>query len=94
MKLISDLLSMQDPAKPHTLLTRVIVSLIIVGISLVYAGFFGVLGAVAVYLLFVELIGIALQLAFVPVGLALVFGLKTGFDGLVDYWRNFGHGQV
>jgi hypothetical protein len=94
MKLIADLLSMQDPAKPHTALTRVIVSLIIVGINLVYAGLFGVLGAVAVYLLFVELLGMSLQWAFLPVGLALAIGLKAGFDGLVDYWRNFGYGQA
>lgn len=92
MKLIADLLSMQDPAKPHTFLTRVIVSLIIVGISLVYAGLFGVLGAVAVYLLFVELLGVALQWAFVPLGLALLAGLKIGLGRLVDYWRNFGYG--
>ena len=92
MKLISDLLNMQDPEKPHTLLTRVIVSLVILGINVVYAGFFGVLGAVAAYLLFVELWGAALQWAFVPMALALVAGLKTGFDSLGDYWQNFGHG--
>jgi hypothetical protein len=94
MKLIDDLLSMQDPTKPHTVLTRVIVTLIIVGINLVYAEFFGVLGAIAVYLLFVELQGVALHWALVPLSLALVVGLKNGIGGLVDYWRNFGHGQV
>lgn len=94
MKLIADLLRMQDPDKPHTLVTRVIVSLIIVGINLVYAGFFGVLGAVAVYLLFVELVGVTLQWALAPVGLALIVAMKNSFDGLADYWRNFGHGQV
>lgn len=92
MKLIVDLLSMQDPAKPHSLLTRVTVSVIILGISLVYAGFFGLIGAIAVYLLVVELLGVALQWALVPVGLALVVGLKNGVRGLVDYWRNFGRG--
>lgn len=92
MKLIADLLSLQDPDKPHTLLTRVIVSVIIVGANLVYAGFFGVIGAVAAYLVFVELMGAALQWALVPVGLALLVGLKIGLDGLLDYWRNFGHG--
>jgi hypothetical protein len=47
-----------------------------------------------VYLLFVELLGMSLQWAFLPVGLALAIGLKAGFDGLVDYWRNFGYGQA
>ena len=94
MKLIAELLSMQDPAKPHTVLTRVIVSLVIAGIHLVYAGFFGVLGAVAVYLLFVELLAAAPQWTLVPLGLALAAGLKNAAGGLVDYWRNFGHGQA
>ena len=94
MKLIADLLSLQDPAKPHTVLTRAIVSLIIVGINLVYAGFFGMLGAIAAYLLIVELLDKALQWALVPLGFALVVGLKNGLGGLVDYWRNFGHGEA
>ncbi len=92
MKLIVELLNMQDPAKPHTLLTRSIVSLIIVGTSIVYSGFFGVIGAVVVYLFAVELIGAHLRWALVPVGLALVVGLRNGVVSLVDYWRNYGHG--
>ena len=92
MKLIANLLSMQDPAKPHTLLTRVIVSLIIVVANLILAGVFGVLGAIVAYLLFVELLGTTLHWALVPMGLALIVGLKNGFGGLVDYWRNYGHG--
>ncbi len=92
MKLIADLLSLQDPAKPHSLLTRVIVSLIILGTSLVYTGFFGVLGAVGVYLLGVELLDVDLRWIYLPLGLALAVGLKSGFVGLADYWRNYGHG--
>ena len=92
MKLIADLLSLQDPAKPHTLLTRVLVSLIIVGASLVYAGFFGVMGAVVVYLLFVELLDAALHWALAPIGLALLIGLKNSVGSLKDYWQNHGHG--
>ena len=92
MKLIADLLNMQDPEKPHSLLTRSIVSLIIVGTSLVYTGFFGVLGAVAVYLLAVELMGLNLQWTLAPVGLALVVGLRNSLVSLIDYWRNYGHG--
>ena len=91
MKLIVDLLYMQDPAKPHTLLTRVIVSLIIVGVNLVYVGFFGLLGAVGVYLLGVELMGVDPRWMFAPASLALVVGLKSGFGSLLDYWRHYGH---
>lgn len=92
MKLIAELLNMQDPAKPHTLLTRSIVSLIIVGTSLVYTGFFGVIGAVAVYLIGVELIGAHLRWVWAPIALALVAGLRNSLVLLVDYWRNYGHG--
>ena len=94
MRLIAELLSRQDPAKQHTLLTRIIVSLIILFASLVYAGFFGVMGAVVVYLLFVELQGVALHWALSPIGLALIFGLRSALKDLLDYWRNHGHGQV
>ena len=62
--------------------------------NLIYAGFFGVLGAVVFYLLFVELMGMALHWFLAPIGLALAIGLKNGVKGLVDYWRNFGHGEV
>ena len=50
------------------------------------------LGAVAVYLFAVELMGCRLQWALVPVGLAFVIGLKSGFESLIDYWNNYGHG--
>ena len=91
MRLIAELLHMQDPSKPHTLLTRILVSLIIVGINLVYAGFFGVLIAVAVYLLCVELLDMHLHWIFAPVILALLIGLKSSFGNLQDYWQNYGH---
>jgi hypothetical protein len=92
MRLIAQLLSRQDPAKPHTLLTRVIVSLIIVFASLVYAGFFGVLGGVAVYLLGVELMDLDLRWMYAPIGIALLIGLKNSLAQLADYWRHYGHG--
>lgn len=91
MKLVAELLARQDPDKPHTVLTRVIVSMIIVVTSVIYAGFFGVIGAVAVYLLFVELQGAAMQWTLAPIGLALIIGLKNSVSGLLDYWRNYGH---
>lgn len=90
MKLIAELLSLQDPAQPHTLLTRVIISLIIVGVSLVYAGFFGVLGSVAVYLIGVELMNLNIRWMFAPVGLALILGTKCAIGHLLTYWRDPG----
>ncbi len=91
MKLIADLLYLQDPKAPHTLLTRVLVSVIIIGTNLVYAGFFGVIGAVAVYLLGVELLGIDPQWAVAPLGVAVVAGLVGSRGSIRDYWRNYGH---
>ncbi|MEM7500681.1 MAG: hypothetical protein AAF417_01505 [Pseudomonadota bacterium] len=93
MKLTEHLLSKQDPATKHTPVTRTIVSLVILGAHLVYTGFFGVLGAIAVYLLLVELLGVALEWTLGPLGLALIVGLKQGFQSLLDYWRNYGHGE-
>ena len=94
MRLIAELLHRQDPAKPHTLLTRGLISLIIVGANLVYAGFFGVLGAVVVYLVGVELLGGDLRRAYAPLGLSLLVGLKISVKSLIDYWRNYGHRQA
>ena len=91
-RLIADLLGAQDPDKPHTLLTRILVSLIIVAGNLVYSGFFGVLGVIAVYLVGVELMGIDLRWMYAPVGLAILVGLKQSYSGITDYWRHYGHG--
>jgi len=92
IRLISDLLALQDPSARHTILTRAIVSLIIIIASLIYAGFFGVLGSVVVYLLGVELMGMDLLWLYAPQILAIFVGLVSGFRQLVDYWRHFGHG--
>lgn len=92
MRLIANLLSSQDPEQKHTLLTRVIVSLIILFSSLVYAGFFGLLCAVGVYLLGVELMNLDVRWVYVPIGVAIIVGLKSAANGLRDYWRNHGHG--
>ena len=90
IKLVANLLSMQDPERSHTLLTRVIVSLIIVFVSLVYAGFFGVLGAVAVYLIGVELMNVEQRWMFAPLALAIIVGLWSSLGNLTDYWRYYG----
>lgn len=92
MRLIADLLSMQDPEQPHTPLTRAIMSLIILFSNLVYAGFYGVLCAVGVYLLGVELMGLDLRWMYAPIGIAIVVGLKSAAGRLRDYWQNCGHG--
>lgn len=91
MRLIADLLRMQDPEQPHTLLTRAIMSLIILFSSLVYTGFFGVLCAIGVYLLGVELMGLDPRWMYAPIGIAIVVGLKSATGSLRDYWQNCGH---
>ncbi len=92
MRLLSQLLSLQNPSVPHTLLTRVLISGVIVFADLVYAGFFGVLGAVAFYLVGVELLGAALVWMYLPLALALLAGALLSFGSLRDYWQNYGHG--
>lgn len=92
MSLIVDLLSKQDPEQSHTLLTRAIVSLIIFFSNLVYAGFFGFLCAVGVYLLGVELMGFDIRCVYAPIGIAIIIGLKGATSDLREYWQNHGHG--
>ena len=92
MRLIAELLSWQDPNRPHTILTRIIITLIIVAANVIYAGFFGVLAFVAVYLLGVELMGLELIWALAPFYLSLPFGLWVSFRSLAEYWQNYGHG--
>ncbi len=92
IKLVADLLSRQDPNKPHTLLTRAIVSFVIVFATAVYFGFFGVIGAVAVYLVGVELMDLQLRWMYAPLALALLISLISSYRALKDYWLHYGHG--
>ena len=92
MILLAQLLSLQDPRAPHTLLTRLLISGVVVFANLVYAGFFGVLGAVAFYLVGVELLGAALIWMYLPLGLALLAGALLSLRSLRDYWQHYGHG--
>ncbi len=92
IKLVADLLSRQDPNQPHTLLTRSIVSFVIVFATAVYFGFFGVIGAVAVYLIGVELMGLHLRWMYAPLALALLISLVGSYRGLRDYWLHYGRG--
>jgi hypothetical protein len=92
VKLVAELLNRQDSDKPHTLLTRLLISLIILFASLVYTLFFGVLSAVATYLIGVELMGLDLRWMYAPIIVAVLIGLKDTAALLTDYWRNHGHG--
>ena len=92
VKLVADLLKLQDPDKAHTLLTRFLISLIILFAGPVYMLFFGVLAAVAIYLVGVELMGLDLRWMYAPIVIATLFGLKDAASLLADYWRNYGHG--
>ncbi|MEL6447279.1 MAG: hypothetical protein AAFQ62_04950 [Pseudomonadota bacterium] len=90
-KLVAGLLARQGPDAPHRLLTRFLVSAIIVFAQLVLYGFYGVIGAVGMYLLGVELGGLSLRWMYLPIGVALVFALWGAAKMLIDYWRNYGH---
>ncbi|MEO0346516.1 MAG: hypothetical protein AAF229_09680 [Pseudomonadota bacterium] len=89
-KLVSQLLARQDPGAPHSLLTRFLVSAIIVFAQLVLYGVYGVMGAVVMYLLGVELGGLSLRWMYLPIGVALIFALWGAGRMLGDYWRNYG----
>ncbi len=91
ISLLQDLLSKQDPAQPHTLLTRLIVSFCICLAYVVLHGFYGLLAAVVVYLIGVEIMGLPLQWMFFPIILGLLSGCWQSFLGLRDYWSNYGH---
>ena len=93
MKLLYQLLSLQDPTQTHTWLTRALVSGIILFANIVLYGFFGVMGAVVVYLIGVEGFGMARGWMLLPVVAALAIGLWRSVPMLVGYWRNHGHGD-
>ena len=91
-KLVLQILRRQDPDQKHTILTRIVISLIIVFASCVLYGFYGLMGSVVFYLVGVELAGLKLGWMFLPLVVMLVFGLWKSFGLLSDYWRNYGHG--
>lgn len=91
ISLLRDLLSKQDLAQSHTLLTRLIVSFCICLAYIVLHGFYGLLASVVIYLFGVGTIGLPLQTMFYPLILGLLSGCWRSFLSLRDYWRNFGH---
>jgi hypothetical protein len=92
MRLVAQLLNLQDPDRPHTWLTRTLISLIILFASLVYALFFGALAAVVVYLVGVELMNLDLRWMYAPIAIAIIVGMKDTASLLTDYWRHYGRG--
>lgn len=91
MKLIYRLNSLQDPTQPHTLLTRALVSGIILFANAVLYGFFGVIAAVVLYLIGIKLLGIVKDWLLLSLVLTLIFGFWRSLSMLADSWRNYGH---
>jgi energy-coupling factor transporter transmembrane protein EcfT len=91
ISLLKDLLSKQDQTQPHTLLTRLIVSFCICVAYTALHGFYGLLAAIVVYLLGVEIMGLPLEWMFYPFMLGLLSGGWRSFVSLRDYWSNYGH---
>ena len=89
--LLEKLLSKQDPTQSHTLLTRLIISFCICLAYIVLHGFYGLLAAIIVYLVGVELMGLPLQWMFYPFILGLLSGAWKAFLNVRDYWKNYGH---
>ncbi len=90
LNLIADLLSKQDPTRPHTLLTRLLVSFCIGAAYIVLYGVYGLFAAIAVYLFGVELMSFPLQWMYYPFILGLLVGCWKSFLGISDYWKNYG----
>lgn len=90
--LIEDLLARQDPSKPHTLLTRLLICFCIGFAYIVLYGFYGLVAAVAVYLLGVELMGLSLQWMFYAFFIGIFLGAWRTIIAIRDYWLNAGHG--
>ena len=90
--LIQDLLARQDPSKPHTPLTRVLICLCIGFAYIVLYGFYGLVAAVVVYLIGVELMGMSLQWMFYAFFVGIILGAWRTIIAIRDYWLNSGHG--
>lgn len=91
-KIYIRLLSRQDPSDPHTLLTRILVCSIILMTNIVLHGLYGLLAAIVVYLLGVELLGIERHWMFLPFLFTLFSGSWKGFRSIADYLADYGHG--
>jgi len=54
-------------------------------------GLYGLIAAIIVYLLGVELMGLPLHWMYFPFILGLLSGCWKSFLGVRDYWKNYGH---
>ena len=90
--IIRQLLAHQNPAKKHTLLTRLVISAIIIFANTVLYGAYGVIAAIITYLVFVAWFGLHLLWMFVPLVVMLLYSIARSVAMLVDYWRNHGQG--
>lgn len=88
---VEELLSRQDPGKPHTLLTRLVVSICICLAYTVLFGFYGLIAAIAVYLFGVELMGLPANWMYYPIIAGLLIGGWKALRSLRDYWGNYGN---
>lgn len=91
--LVQDLLARQNPAEPHTLRTRILVSLCISFAYIVLYGFYGLIGCAIAYLVGVELMGLPMQWMLLPLFVGVLLGMWKSLSAMRDYWRNFGHGD-
>ena len=93
-RIAAELLAHQNPNEPHTLLTRFVISAIILFANGVLYGVYGVFVAIAVFVLGVGFFGLHLLWAVLPIPLGLLYGvLFAALPMLLDYWRNHGHGE-
>ena len=90
--IVGDLLAHQDPREKHSLLTRLVVSAVIVFANMVLYLFYGLIAAVVFYLIGVEALKLSGKVPLIPLGIAVLSGIWKSLSLLVDYWRNYGHG--
>jgi len=88
---VQEFLSKQDPTQPHTLLTRLVVSSCICLAYIMLYGFYGLIAAIVVYLLGVELIGLPANWMFCPFAIGLLVGCWNSFLSIRDYWNSYGY---
>lgn len=92
--IVEQLLSKQDPDRPHTLLTRVLATFCICVAYIVLYGFYGLVGAIVIYLAGVELMGWPTNWMFCSFYLGVLLGCASAFASVRDYWKGFGDGET
>ena len=90
-RIVESLLSRQDPTRPHTLLTRLLVSFCIGLAFIVLYGFYGLIAAIVFYLIGIELLGFPTNWLFYPLIAGVLIGCWKSSSGIRDYWGNHGY---